>query len=373
LRQYFWIHLQERPPVVRREAESEQVVRTRPTPFAVRKGAAIPEQAFEIEHPLADVAVTCLMHAEHAVHTRDGTAGSHRVAKDLPDVCLSLLPVRGQSLAQDLLDDDHVRGVRLSCAVRAAHGPTPRPQAGHSLTSQRVWHGLRTLYMQPISVVQCPWIMPQTPHLSPLLSHQRIHRFHDLLLRPRPVIKLPVWPKQGEGRLDPLQGRCRLHRLAKGALRLPPRCPRPPGGRPRIDATPLGPRDLLIRLRGRVQPLFRPGPPPADEPLHLPLGMKHIEAEKPTWTGSTGLCPRSVAVAACASFSNFTPRARPVPTSQTIRSTPGHFCNSAHQVSPVRSGPRCPATHTMLWGSTATNTGARCKKISSRHSVTTYA
>jgi hypothetical protein len=43
------------------------------------------------------------------------------------------------------------------------------------------------------------------------------------------------------------------------------------------------------------------------------------------------------------------------------------------QLSPLRSGPRWPAIHAMLWGSTAINTGARWRKISSRQSTRTRA
>src|SRR6266849_1041192 len=106
----------------------------------MRKGTAIPEQAFEIQHALADVAVPCLVHAQHAVHALDGTTGSYRMAQELPDLFVCLLPVRRETLAQDLLHDDQGGGVCLLHAVRAADVLMPVPQASHGLASQRLWH-----------------------------------------------------------------------------------------------------------------------------------------------------------------------------------------------------------------------------------------
>ena len=113
MRQYFRIHLQERPPVVRREAETEQWVRTRPTPLAVRKGAAIPEHPFEIQPALADMAVPCLRHTPHTVHTLDRAARAHRVGQDVPNPCVRFRPIRGQTLAQELFHDDQLRRVMV--------------------------------------------------------------------------------------------------------------------------------------------------------------------------------------------------------------------------------------------------------------------
>ena len=93
----------------------------------------MPEQAFEIQHALADVAVPCLGHAQHAVHALDGTPGSYRMAQELPDLCVGLWPVRREPLAQELLHDDQGGGVCLGHAVCATDVLMPVPQARHGL------------------------------------------------------------------------------------------------------------------------------------------------------------------------------------------------------------------------------------------------
>jgi len=170
LRQYFRIHLQERPPVVRREAETEQWVRTRPTPLAVRKGAAIPEHPFEIQPALADMAVPCLRHTPHTVHTLDRAARAHRVGQDVPNPCVRFRPIRGQTLAQELFHDDQLRRVHVSRAMHTTHGLLPIPQTDHGLTSPRGRYGLRQLGLHPVHVVQCPHIVQQTPHFTLCLA-----------------------------------------------------------------------------------------------------------------------------------------------------------------------------------------------------------
>ena len=168
--QHFRIHLQEIPPVVRREVETAQLVRTRPTPLAVRKGAAIPEHPFEIQHALVDMAVPCLMHAQPTVHALDRAARAHRVGQDVPNPCVCFRPIQRQTLAQELFHDDQLRRVHMSHAMRTPQGLLPIPQTDHGLTSQRLPYSLRQLGMHPVQVVQCPRIVQQTPHFTPCLT-----------------------------------------------------------------------------------------------------------------------------------------------------------------------------------------------------------
>ena len=76
-----------------------------------------------------------------------------------------------------------------------------------------------------------------------------------------------------------MRGGFGLHRLVKGALCLAPYGPRPPGHRPGIDTPLFGLRDLCIRFRRFLSPPGRPSPQAADHPLHLPLSVKHIQAD----------------------------------------------------------------------------------------------
>ena len=107
--------------------EPKELVRTRPTPRAVRKGAAIPEQTFQIQHALADVAVPCLVHAQHTVHALNRAARAHRVGEDVPHPCVRLGPIRSQTLTQELLHDDHLRRKHGARALRTSQGRLPRP------------------------------------------------------------------------------------------------------------------------------------------------------------------------------------------------------------------------------------------------------
>src|SRR5262249_31956925 len=56
---------------------------------------------------------------------------------------------------------------------------------------------------------------------------------------------------------------------------------------------------------------------------------------------------------------DFTPFSRPVPPSATTCSSLSHFSITWHQLAPLRSGPRWPANHARLTGSTAINIGSR--------------
>src|SRR5712691_12074696 len=80
-------------------------------------------------------------------------------------------------------------------------------------------------------MVQRTRIVEQTPHFAPGIPFELLQGFGDLLLCPHPVIELSVSSEQGQGRCDPLRGGFDLHRLVKGALRLAPRGPCPPGHR----------------------------------------------------------------------------------------------------------------------------------------------
>ncbi len=245
----------------------------------MRKGAAIPEQTCEIQHALAAVAVPCLVHAQHTVHALDCAARSYGVGQDVPDSCVRLGPIWGQTLAQELLHDDQLRRGCLARAVRTRQVSTPRPQANHGLTSERVRYGLGKLGVHPVQVVQGPRIVQPTPHFAPGLAPQCFQGCGELRLRPGPVIALPVGPHAGQGRPEGFHRRVPLYGLVKGALRFAPRGPRASGGPPRLDAPLFGMRDLLIRLRRRVQELFRLRPPSADDPLHRALGVQHLQAD----------------------------------------------------------------------------------------------
>jgi hypothetical protein len=59
----------------------------------MEKRAAMPAYALEITHALTDLTVTSLVHAEHAVHTLNGTAGADCVTQYMPDTSLRRWPL----------------------------------------------------------------------------------------------------------------------------------------------------------------------------------------------------------------------------------------------------------------------------------------
>ena len=172
------------------------------------------------------------------------------------------------------------------CAASTERVPCARPrnacQYHRRATASRhrgSGTGLHQLGLHPVHMVQGPRLIQQTPHCAPGLAPQCPQGVGALRLRPRPVLALPVGPHTGQGRPEAFHRRVHLHGLVKGALRFAPRGPRASGSSPRLEALLCGVRDLLIRLCCGVYELFCPRPLAADHPLHLTLGVQHLQAD----------------------------------------------------------------------------------------------
>ena len=85
--------MEQRPPIMGRQFQSEQLVRTRLFSLPMANDPAMPIQAFEIHHALTDVPMPPLVHPHHTIAAFHGTTGSHHALENRLDTRLGLLPL----------------------------------------------------------------------------------------------------------------------------------------------------------------------------------------------------------------------------------------------------------------------------------------
>jgi hypothetical protein len=69
------------------------------------KGAAIPIESFEVQHPLTDVTMPRLVHTHDTPDTRDGTTGPHNPTQYCIHTRIGRLLPRAQTLTHHLLQE----------------------------------------------------------------------------------------------------------------------------------------------------------------------------------------------------------------------------------------------------------------------------
>ena len=158
LLQFLRAHLEELPPIIGRQGQSEQIIRTMPFALSLVKGPTMPIHAFEIEHSLTDIAVATLMHLHHRVDTLHRTPGPHRPFQNRRDLLIGWLPLGTQSLTDPLLHDHHGDAQAHSGIILCLAHPIKR---GSCISALRI-------------------IPPaQEPSKMPLLHHWVRGRFRD--------------------------------------------------------------------------------------------------------------------------------------------------------------------------------------------------
>src|SRR6185369_10850371 len=213
--------------------------------------------------------------------------------------------------------------------------------------------------MQPIHMAQRPLIAQQALHFAPTVAVPLLARLVELGLRGLTAIEpsLGIKPRQrGVNLLHRLLG---VHRLIEEPLCLVPGPSGHTRDSARITSLPLVPCHLGIGLTRRFELPLGVFPLTLYDACEFALGVKDIKTHRHCLPGND--------------LGSLTPRASPWPPSAMTCSRHGQLVITARQLSPLRSGPRWPAIHAMLCGSIAINTGARCRKISSRQSTRTRA
>jgi len=112
-----------------RQLQAKQLIRARPCALAMAKGTAIPIEALEIQHLLADVTMPSLMHPHDTVEALHRTTGPHHPSQNLIDTLIDRLPLGTQTLTHHLFHHHQLRQAGTLVVVRGLHGIPQEPQA----------------------------------------------------------------------------------------------------------------------------------------------------------------------------------------------------------------------------------------------------
>ena len=237
----------------------------------------MPIQSLQGQHALAHMALPRLVPPPHTLETLHGPTGSYDLAQLLLHPCVGRRPLGPQTRPQGLLQGHKLRQADAFFPRGVPHRLPQGPHTSAALTPQGGLNGLGPVGRPPSEIRQRPLIPASTPSLAPRWTCQRLGSLLPLCLRPRPLVPLPVGPKDRQRHGHPAHDACRLHRLLKGPLGLTPRGPRmlrPAAG---IMAPLFALRDFVVALWGGLSLPLRPLPLAMHDALEVALGMQHVE------------------------------------------------------------------------------------------------